>query len=138
VRQLTILRDGYLYSIDPFLNRGTRMPDIISRHLMKHVDQDETATIGAAVMAALGGREAGSGSVLGYPCSRWEVDALDSVSCIHQGIPLSAEAEIGGVTVTYTAVSAAFDTPVPAEIFMVPAGVDIQDAPAPQNLPAFD
>jgi len=133
-RQLTILRDGQIYSIDLMAGRGTKMPDVMSSRLIAQYGNDKFGSLGSEIMRAMGGREVGPGNVLNQDCVLWEVPSIGSTTCLAQGVPLSAEAKLGDAGITYTATSVDFDTEVTAEAFAVPAGITITETPAPTDL----
>lgn len=119
------LTDGdFSYEIDHPTQKGKKKTDRTMSSLRKYKSAKETRE---AMLVSMGGKQVGSGTILGKPCDVWKLEkgAIKEV-WIWQGLPLKSIRKISTLTVEYIAQDITLDGGVTPEAFILPDGIQWQ------------
>lgn len=129
--EIVLTLPDFIYTIDPVARTATRVPNPI-RDMAQ--GQPDVVGMGLDILRNMGGTQTGTETIAGITCDVWSVPSLHTTTCIWQGVPLSNETNMAGMTVTVRATSVV-EGPVDPALFELDPALTVRDMPAMPNLP---
>lgn len=123
------ITDGrWRYTIDLPKATAIRQPNPLVQTYAGKIRRDGRLLLGDEVIRNMGGRKAGTNSILGRSCQVWVVPAKHTSYCLWKHLPLLTVMRDGSVELITRAVAIKENVPVNQDIFKIPASVNITDA----------
>lgn len=106
--------NGIVYAIDADKKVIIKQPF----EMFGQTDNQDMLKMGKEMFKKMGGKQIGTGSILGYACEIWEL--MGTKIWIHKGVALKVEAEMMGIKHTEEAVDVKFDIAIDQNEFAIP------------------
>ncbi len=106
--------NGIVYAVDADKKVIIKQPF----EMFGQADNQDMLKMGKEMFKKMGGKQIGTGSILGYACEIWEL--MGTKIWIHKGVALKVEAEMMGIKHTEEAVDVKFDIAIDQNEFAIP------------------
>ncbi len=111
------LDNGKSYTVDT-KNKLIYLRRDPSMEMVKMFNQGDAEEVGKKMLESMGGKQIGTGKVLGYTCEVWQVPG--GKQWIYKGLPLKLDMNLMGIHTVQEATEAKFNTDVPDKYFELP------------------
>jgi len=111
---ITKIDNGIVYAVD--VDKKVIIKQ--SFEMFGQSDNQDMLKMGKEMFKKLGGKQTGTGSMLGYACEIWEL--MGTKIWIHKGVALKVEAEMMGIKHIEEAVDVKFDVAIDQNEFDIP------------------
>ncbi len=115
---LDYMNGNIIYNVNFEHKRIMRMKNH-AMDIMALMSGNNVKETGEAMMIKMGGKKLGTGKVLGYTCTVWNLMGVKQ--CMYKGIPLKIESDIMGMKSIEVAIKAEFDISLGNDDFGLPA-----------------
>jgi len=127
----TIIKDGFIYSIDYEKKTGTKMKYYSSANSGNTLD---IKSLSEEMKTKMNLKDLGTEDFIGKTCQKYSIDYKDmdmkGTYLIYDNIPMKMEATIGKMETKLSVTQLEENVDVPAEKFDIPADIKITDADA--------
>lgn len=127
VHQLSITKDGYMYSIDLTAKTGTKSK-IATGGKQQDIDFNNLTD---EMMKQMKITKQGTEEILGKTCDKYSMDdpamKMKSTYSVWNGIPLKSDIDMAGITAKVTTTKIEENASIPADKFEIPKDVKITD-----------